>query len=66
MGKSRATIGFVGEEGVILKDHSVFDKGEIVVVISAETVDELLNEIVELKESINASKRWIDEIKEIE
>ena len=66
MNKLKATVGYVGENGVILKDHSVFDKGEIVVVISSETVNELLNEIGELKENINASRRWIDEIKEIE
>jgi len=66
MSKIRSTIGFVGEECVILKDHSVFDKGEVVVVISSESVDELLNEILEMKENIEAGKRWINEIKEIE
>lgn len=66
MGKLRATVGFVGEEGVILKEHRAFDKGEIVVVISAENIDEFLNEILEIKENIEASKRWIDEIKENE
>jgi hypothetical protein len=65
MGKIRSTIGFVGEEGVILKDHSVFDKGEVVVVISSESIDELLNEILEMKENVDAGKRWINEIKEI-
>jgi len=66
MGKIRSTVGFVGEEGVILKDHSVFDKGDIVVVTSAKSIDELLNDIIRIKESIDASKRWINEIKENE
>ncbi len=65
MDKLRSTVGFVGEGGVILKDHSVFDKGEVVVLISAENIDEFLEEILKIKESINSSKRWIDEIKEI-
>jgi hypothetical protein len=66
MGKLRSTVGFVGEDGVVLKDHSVFEKGEVVVLISAENIDEFLNEILKIKESIDASKRWIDKIKEIE
>lgn len=66
MGKLRSTVGFVGEEGVVLKDHSVFSKGEIVVVISAHNIDDFLNEIMEIKESIESSKRWIEKIKEIE
>jgi hypothetical protein len=66
MGKLRSTVGFVGEGGVVLKDHSVFEKGEVVVLISAENIDEFLNEILKIKESIDASKRWIDKIKEIE
>lgn len=66
MGKLRSTVGFVGEDGVVLKDHSVFEKGEVVVLISAENIDELLNEILKIKENIDASKRWIDKIKEIE
>ena len=66
MGKLRSTVGFVGEDGVVLKDHSVFEKCEVVVLISAENIDEFLNEILKIKESIDASKRWIDKIKEIE
>lgn len=66
MSKLGATVGFVGEEGVILKDHSAFDKGEIVVVISAKNIEEFLEELTGIKESIEASKRWIDEIKEME
>ena len=66
MGKLRSTVGFVGEDGVVLKDHSVFEKGEVVVLISAENIDEFLNEILKIKENIDASKRWIDKIKEIE
>jgi len=65
MGKSRSTIGFVGEDGVILKDHSVFDKGEVVVVISTENIYEILNEMLEIQGNIESSKRWIDGIKEI-
>jgi hypothetical protein len=66
MGKLRSTVGFVGEDGVVLKDHSVFEKGEVVVLISAENIDEFLNEVLKIKENIDASKRWIDKIKEIE
>ncbi len=66
MGKLRSTIGFVGEDGIMLRDHSVFDKGEVVVVVSTENIDEILNEILEIQGNIESSKRWIDEIKEIE
>ena len=66
MNKLKSTVGFVGENGVVLKDHSVFDKGDVVVLISAENIDEILNEIMKIKENINMGKRWIDEIKEIE
>lgn len=66
MNKLKSTVGFVGENGVVLKDHSVFDKGDVVVLISAENIDEILNEIMKIKESIDMSKRWMDEIKEIE
>ena len=64
MSKLKSTVGFVGENGVILKDHSVFDRGDIVVLISAENIDEFLEEIMKIKENIDVSKRWIDEIKE--
>jgi len=66
MGKLKTTVGFVGENGVVLKDHSVFDKGDVVVLISAENIDEILDEIMKIKKDIDMSKRWMDEIKEIE
>ena len=66
MDKLKATIGFVGNEGIILKDHSKFNKGEVVVVISAENFDEFYESLVELKEDIDASKVWINEIKDID
>lgn len=66
MSKLKSTVGFVGENGVVLKDHSVFDKGDVVVLISAENINELLGELMEIKENIDMSKRWMDEIKEIE
>jgi hypothetical protein len=65
MSKLKSTVGFVGGDGIILKDHSIFDKGEVVVVISAPNIDDFLKEIMEIKENIDTSKRWIDEIKEI-
>jgi uncharacterized protein (DUF169 family) len=65
MSKLKSTVGFVGENGVVLKDHSVFDKGDVVVLISAENIDEILNELMKIKENINTGKRWINEIKEI-
>ena len=64
MNKLKSTVGFVGENGVVLKDHSVFDKGDVVVLISAENIDEILEEIMKIKESVDMSKRWMDEIKE--
>lgn len=63
MSKLKSTVGFVGENGVVLEDHSVFDKGDVVVLISAENINELLDEIMKIKENIDTSKRWIDEIK---
>ncbi len=66
MSKLKSTVGFVGENGVVLKDHSVFDKGDVVVLISAENIDNFLEEIMKIKENIDTSKRWINEIKEIE
>ena len=63
MNKLMSTVGFVGENGVVLKDHSVFDKGDVVVLISAENIDEILNEIMKIKEDIDVSKRWMDDIK---
>ena len=63
MNKLKSTVGFVGENGVVLKDHSVFDKGDVVVLISAENIDEILNEIMKIKEDIDVSKRWMDDIK---
>ncbi|MEL7669093.1 hypothetical protein [Methanobacterium sp.] len=66
MNKLKSTVGFVGENGVVLKDHSVFDKGDIVVLISAENINELLGELMKIKENIDMSKRWMGEIKEIE
>jgi hypothetical protein len=35
-------------------------------VISAENINELLGELMEIKGNIDMSKRWMDEIKEIE
>jgi hypothetical protein len=66
MNKLKSTVGFVGENGVVLKDHSVFDKGDVVVLISAENINELLGELMKIKENIDMSKRWMGEIKEIE
>lgn len=63
MSKLKSTVGFVGENGVVLKDHSVFNKGDVVVLISAENIDEILDEIMKIKESIDMSKRWMDDIK---
>ncbi len=63
MGKLKSTVGFVGENGVVLKDHSVFDKGDMVLLISAENIDEFLGEIVKIKENIDVSKRWMGEIR---
>ena len=66
MSKLKSTVGFVGENGVVLEDHSVFDKGDVVVLISAENINELLDEIMKIKENIDTSKRWINEIEKIE
>ncbi|HML05064.1 MAG TPA: hypothetical protein VK426_04745 [Methanobacterium sp.] len=61
----KSTIGFVGPEGVMLKDHSVFKKGEIVIVLSAESFDEFFKELNEVNEDLDKSKNWIDEIQKI-
>ena len=61
----KSTIGFVGSEGVTLKDHSVFNNGEIVIVLSAESFDEFFKELTAVKEDLDKSKEWIDEIKKI-
>ncbi len=60
----KSTIGFVGKEGVMLKDHSNFKKGDVVIVISAESFDEFLKELKNIKEDLDDSKKWIDEIKQ--
>ncbi|MBI5680786.1 MAG: hypothetical protein HZC47_07840 [Methanobacterium sp.] len=65
MNKIKSTIGFVGTDSVILKDHNAFEKGDLVLVISADNFDELLSGMMEIKDNINISKSWIDEIKEI-
>lgn len=61
----KSTVGFVSPEGVILKDHSVFDKGDIVLVISAESFEELFKELSAVKEDLDKSKEWMEEIEKI-
>ena len=61
----KSTTGFVGCEGVILKDHSAFEKGEIVIVLSVESFDEIFNELKSVKENLEKSKQWADEIAKI-
>ena len=61
----KSTIGFVGSEGVILKDHSVFNKGEVVIVLSAESFDKFFKELNMVKEDLDKSKEWMDEIEKI-
>lgn len=61
----KSTFGFVGPEGVILKDHSVFGKGELVIVLSVESFDEIFNELKSVKENLEKSKQWVDEIAKI-
>lgn len=63
MDKLKTTVGLVGKEGIILKDHSTFNEGEVVVIISAENFNELLEDMMKIKENIESSKVWIDEIK---
>ena len=65
MDKLKNTIGLVGKEGIILKDHSTFNEGEVVIVISAEKFNEILENMINIKENIEYSKVWIDEIKEM-
>ncbi len=65
MKQSKSTVGYVSPEGVILKDHSVFNNGELVVVLSAQSVDEFFNSINEFKINLEKSKKWRDEIKKI-
>ena len=65
MKKINSTIGLVSSEGVILKEHSAFKKGEIVIVISAESFEDFFNELNEVKKDLEKSKEWINEIKKI-
>lgn len=65
MDKLINTIGLVGKDGIILKDHSTFNEGEVVIVISAENFNEILENMINIKENIEYSKVWIDEIKEM-
>ncbi len=46
-----------------LKDNSVFKKGEIVVLLSSDDVNEFIKEIMEIVDDMDTCKRWIDEIK---
>lgn len=66
MDKLKNTIGLVGKEGIILKDHSTFKEGEVVIVISAENFNEILENMINIKENIESSKVWINEIKEMD
>lgn len=65
MNNLKTTVGFVGTEGVMLKDHSLFDKGDVVIVISAESFDEFFNDLNSVIENLKKSEEWIDEIKKI-
>ena len=47
----------------MLKDHSAFKKGDVVLVISAESFDDFFNELNEVKENLEKSKEWINNIK---
>ncbi len=66
MSKLRSTVGCVGKECVVLKDNSVFKKGEIVVVLSSDDFNEFIDDIKKIIEDIDKSKRWINEIKKLE
>ena len=61
----RSTVGCVGKDCVVLKDNSIFKKGEIVVVLSSDDVNELIQTLIQIGEDIDTSKRWIDEIKKL-
>jgi hypothetical protein len=65
MNNLKSTIGFVGPEGVKLKDPSVFKNGEVVIVLSAENFDDFFNQLNAVKENLKKSEEWIDEIKKI-
>lgn len=66
MKKLKSTVGYVSPEGVTLKDHSVFNNGDLVVVISAQSVDEFFNSLNEFKINLEKSKKWLEEIKKLE
>lgn len=65
MNKLKSTVGYVGSEGVMLEDHSTFDKGEIVIVISVESFDEFFSQLNEVKKNLDKSKKWIEEIENV-
>ena len=61
----KSTIGFVGSEGVMLKDDSIFKKGEMVLVLSTKNFHDFFNQLNEIKKELDKSKDWIDEIEQI-
>ncbi len=65
MGNLRSTIGCVGKDCVVLKDNSTFKKGEIVVVLSPDDVNEFIEMMKQISEDVDTSKRWINEIKKL-
>ncbi|MGZ7068762.1 MAG: hypothetical protein ACXVH2_05045 [Methanobacterium sp.] len=63
MKKLKSTVGLVGGEGVTLKDHSVFENGDMVIVIAAESLEEFFDQINDFKNNLEKSKKWMEEIK---
>lgn len=65
LSKLKSTVGLVGKDGVMLKDESLFDKGEMVVVLSVESFEYFLAELKTIEENVKKSREWINEIKKI-
>ncbi|MGB9937003.1 MAG: hypothetical protein ACPK7O_04735 [Methanobacterium sp.] len=65
MNNIKSTVGLVGSNGVMLKNESIFEKGELVLVISAQNFEKLFEELNEVNDNLKKSKEWIKEIEKI-
>ncbi|WP_414468801.1 hypothetical protein [Methanobacterium sp. ACI-7] len=65
MNNIKSTVGVVGSDGVMLKDETIFQKGELVVVISAKNLETLFEELNTVNDNLKKSKEWIKEIEKM-
>lgn len=65
MDNIKSTVGVVGSDGVMLKDETIFQKGELVLVISAKNLEKLFAELNTVNNNLKKSKEWIKEIEKM-